>query len=186
MNLKKISTSFPLVLIMLILMETNFAYSQNLKLQNQKINEVIDSSMELFLYDIPENLLINYGIKNKAEIKKATIGNPIAVYTIENDSLIFTNTWRIPLIIDNEYKALFTVFKNNDDEYKIVDFGAVLLAQEFLKFSKENDFSAMLRVYKLRKDFFICENNKGEFKYKSIPSQDNKEYTFNDLIEMLK
>jgi len=184
MNLKTKSTFILLAIAMF--MKINFAFSQDLKNQKLIITNVIESSMMLFLDEIPDELLVNYGIKDKAEIKKATIGNPIAVYTIEKDSLLFTRTWRIPLIIDSEYRALFTIFKNIDNEYKIVDFGAILLAKEFFNFSKENDFVAILRVYELRKDYFISKNIKGEYKLHPIPNPENTQYSLDDLIRIIK
>lgn len=179
----KTKTTF---ILLAMLMVTKLAYSQDLKIPEPNFAEGIDTSIMFFLDEIPYEVLINYGIKNKAEIEKATIGNAIAVYTIEKDSLLFTNTWRIPLIIDNEYRALFTVFKNSDDEYKVVDFGAVLLAKEFYKFNKENDFSAILRVYELRKDYFICKDNKSEWKFQPISNQEKKQYSLNELIKIIK
>lgn len=182
MNLKSKVT----LILLAMLMITVFAYSQNLKIPKPEISEEINRSIMLFLDNIPQNVLKNYGINNESEIKESTIGDPIAVYTIESNILKFTNTWRIPLIIDNEHRALFTLYKNSDNEYKIVDFGAVLLAKEFSKFGKENDFSAILRVYQLRKDFFMCKDNKDEWKFRPIPAKDKIEYNLNEIIALIK
>ena len=182
MNMKIMSTFFSLVMLMNI----NNALSQDLNMINQNVINVVENSMKPFLDSIPNEILINYGIKDKGEINKATIGNPIAVYTIAKDSLIFTDTWRVPLIIDNEYKSLFTVFKNVDEEYKIVDFGAILLAQEIFKKSKDNDFKGLLRVYEIRKDFFICDNNEGVFEFQPIPNPEKKKYTLTVILNLTK
>lgn len=182
MNIKTKST----FILLALLMVTKLAFSQDLKIPEPNFPSEFNTSIRLFLEEIPSEILSNYGINNQAEINKATIGKPIAVYTIKNGSLSFTNTWRVPLVIDNEYRALFTIHKNSDDEYKIVDFGAVLLAEEFFKFKKENDFSAMLRVYELRTDYFMCEDSVGEWKFQPISNQEKSQYSLNELINIIK
>lgn len=184
MSLKAISIFFSLAII--LSMETNFAYPQNPESLILTINSDIETSMTLFLEDIPEEQLINYGIKDKSELYLATMGEPVAIYTIEADSIVFTNTWRVPLVIDNEYRALFTIFKTPYEEYKIADFGATLLADVIYQYRKENDLTSMLRVYKLSKDYFISENSQGEFRFQPVPNQEKKQYSLNDIIELTK
>ncbi len=174
------------ILLLAMLMIARLAFSQEPIIPTPEINEKTKKSFFLFLDDIPSELLANYGINNKAEIKESTIGNPIAVYTIESDSLKFTNTWRIPLIIDNEFRTLFTMYKNSDNEYKVVDFGAVSLGKEFFNFGKETDFSAIIRVYQLRKDFFMFTDKRGEWKFRPIPAKERREYSLNELISLIK
>lgn len=182
MNLK----SKPTFILLAMLMVAGFAYSQNPTIPQPDLTEDISKSITLFLEEIPSELLTNYGIKNKDEIKKATHGNPIAVFTIDENGLKFTNTWRLPLIIDNEQIALFTLHKSSDDKYKIVDFGATLLAEEFSKFGKENDFSAILRVYKLRKDFFMYKDSRNEWNFQPIPVKEKRQYSLNEIIALMK
>lgn len=169
-----------------VLLSIGFAYSQDIKIPKPEISDDINRSIMLFWDNIPSSVLTNYGINNKCKINSATLGKPVAVYTIEADSLKFTNTWRIPLIIYNEHKALFTLFKNSNDEYKIVDFGAVSLAKELFNFGKENDFSAILRVYQLRKDFLMFTNSKGELKFQPIPIIEKKEFSLKEIIALIK
>lgn len=174
------------MLLLAILMIARLAFSQELIIPTPEINENTKKSFFLLLDDIPSELLKNYGINNKTEIKESSIGNPIAVFTFESDSLKFTNTWRIPLIIDNEFRALFTLYKNSDNEYKVVDFGAASLAKEFFNFGKESDFSAIIRVYQLRKDFFMFTDKRGEWKFRPIPAKEKREYRLHELIELIK
>lgn len=162
-------------------------FSQNLNMMNKNVVNIVELSMKPFLDNIPDEILINYGIKDRNDINKAIIGNPVPVYTIEKDSLVFTNTWRVPLIINNKCKSLFTVSKNANDEYKIVDFGAVLLAQEILKKSKNNVLIGLLRVYHIHKDFFIiCNNKNNGLKFQPISKRKKKKYTFDDILYLLK
>lgn len=182
MNQRRIWVFF----LSVIVFGTNLAFSQNMEIRKDFPIEVIDGYIMPFLEDIPDDILPDYGIKNRDEIRKSTIGRPIAVYTLEQGALSFTDTWRIPLIVDDEYRALFTVFKSCNNEYKIVEFGAVLLAEEFFEFEKEHDFSAMLRVYELRKDFFISSKRAGEYLFYPVPSSKEKGYRMDEIIEMIK
>ncbi len=182
MNLNILSIFF----LLAFLMGTSIAYSQELKINKPDLPDATIISMMRLLDSIPDELLTNYGIKNKDEIKKSAIGNPIAVYTIEKDSLSFTDTWRVPLIIDNEYRALFTVIINSDNKYQVVDYGAVLLAESLYNFSKDNVLLAMLRVYELRKDYFICGNKNAGYIFHSISNLDKRQYSLNELIKMTK
>ena len=108
-------------------------YSQSNSQEQDKIQRTVSENMHIFTDSIPNYLLPNYGFNNRNEIQKAIIENPIKVYTIKNKEIIPTNTWRIPISIDGEYRALFTVIKEDNGEYLLVDFGAIRLAKEIQK-----------------------------------------------------
>ena len=181
-----------LILIsLLILTNINNAASQEMRIKNQDsihtiVIHTIKNSMNLFLDSIPDRSLINYGINDRKEINRITIGKPIGVYNILNDNLYFSNTWRVPITINGEYRALFTVIANSTGEYKIVDFGATLLAKEFFNKRKNFDIKGLLRVYELRKDFFIYDVNKDEYEFIPISTIDKPHYKFIDIIRMIK
>ena len=181
MDVKKIT-----LLSLLMLININYLFPQGYNIINNDAINAIENSIKPFLDSIPDEILNNYGLKEKGEINKIILGNPIAVYSISNDSLIFTNTWRIPLIIDNDYRSLFTVFRNFDGDYKIVDFGAVLLAHEIFTKSKDFDLKGLLRIYQLHKDFFICINNKGEFEFQPIPNPFKNKYNLTEILNFIK
>ena len=174
------------IFLLTMLVNLNNALSQNLSQTNEEVINVVKNTMKPFLDSIPDEILINYGIKDKSEINKATVGNPIAVYTLRNDSVVFTNTWRVPLIIDKEFKSLFTVIKNNDGEFKVVGFGATVLAKEIFSKSNEIELIGLLRVYELQKDFFICDGTNDGQEFQPIPDPEKRKYTLNDILNLVK
>lgn len=162
------------------------AFSQNQDLRTMNVMKAVENSTAAFLDNIPDEILANYGIKYRAEIKRASAGLPIAVYTITHDTVSFTNTWRVPLLIDNEHRALFTVFLTPDGEYRIVDFGATILARELSAYQKDKNFRGLLRVYELHKDFLIINDTKGGFEYRPLPASEKKNYSLSDILNSIK
>lgn len=163
-----------------------FAQEVPVELENQNITSAVEASMGIFLDGIPDAALKNYGIKERKEVAKSTIGAPLAVYTMANDTLLFTNTWRVPLVIDDEYRALFTVYKNSDEAFQVVDFGAVKLAQEIDTKRKSDELYGMLRIYELRKDFFIKENKEAGFEFQSVRESEKQSYSLKELLDFIK
>lgn len=184
MNNKILRTT--IVLVIIIFNFFDFAFSQDFEPQHRILETSVEKSMSNLLDSIPDELLANYGINNRSELRKATIGNPIAVYTIVGDSIIFTNIWRVPLIIDNDYKSLFTVFKDSKNEYIVVDFGAKLLAREISKIENKDYLTGILRVYELRKDFLIFGNLQSDCEMIAIPNTEQQKYNLSDIMNMIR
>lgn len=172
--------------LILMILNCNNTFSQNSITNNRKAYDVVKKSMKVFLDSIPANMLINYGINSKSEINNATVGNPIAIFSLSNDSVVFTDSWRVPLVINNEYKALFTVFKNKDNEYKIVDFGATILAHDIYLENKKVKLKGLLRVNELRKHYFISDNINGVSEFKSVPNLGKPKMVLKDILNESK
>lgn len=184
--MKKISL---LILILTAFLPADMLFSQETKSVlpdsvNLRIISCVESSKSSFLDNIPEGMLSNYGLNNKDEITKSSIGNPLKVYTILNDQLSFSNTWRVPLVVDKNYRALFSVIIDEKGEYKIVDFGATLLASIIFNESRLNDLQGLLRVYEIKKDFFIYEKQNGEYEYEPIPEVNKAKYSLDEILKL--
>ena len=187
MNLKIALTFCSLVL----LMNAEILFSQDSGITNQYEIHLVEDSMKSFLRNIPSDIIKSYGIKDVIEIDNASTGNPIAVYSITNDSIIFTNSWRVPLIINNEHRALFTVIRGIDNESKIVDFGATLLAQTIFErtniIGNTNNFRGMLRVYELKKDFLFYRDDKtGKLEFYQISDPDVDVMELESILQSIK
>ena len=118
-------------------------------------------------------------------MKEASLGEPVEVYSLENDSMIFTNTWRVAYIYENQHKALLTVIKDAEGNYEVVDFGAKILTKELAEVSKIKNFKGLLRVYELQKDFLFLENNSGKMEFHPIPDDGKNSFTLDDIIQMM-
>lgn len=164
-----------------------FTYSLSSQIQIVNIIEpqkMVEATMKPYLKAIPINLLSLYGISDTLEIQKAEVGTPIPVYYIDHDTLQFSNTWRVPLIINNQYRSLFTVLFDRE-AYLIVDFGAVILAQDIQNYIEKTPILGLLRVYPLQRDYFISENNKKELLFDPIPVSKNQKIKLPEIIQSM-
>lgn len=160
-------------------------YSQSNSQEQDKIQRTVSENMHIFTDSIPNYLLPNYGFNNRNEIQKAIIENPIKVYTIKNKEMIPTNTWRIPISIDGEYRALFTVIKEDNGEYLLVDFGAKWLASELQKRLTDDEMH-LLRVYELKTDFaFYGIFSKTATFFYPIKAIETQAILFSDILKQL-
>lgn len=95
-----------------------------------------------------------YGFDSRENFSSCTIGKPIAVYSLsKDDSLIFTNEWRVPVIYSGVNKTLLTV-KKSSKGFETVDLGGARLAFE-LQAYEPSDFRKLylMRMYRLHCDF---------------------------------
>ncbi len=160
-------------------------YSQSNSQEQDKIQRTVSENMHIFTDSIPNYLLPNYGFNNRNEIQKAIIENPIKVYTIKNKEMIPTNTWRIPISIDGEYRALFTVIKEDNGEYLLVDFGAIRLAKEIQKRINGSTIY-LLRIFELQTDFvFYGDFNKASTLFYPIKATESPAILFSDILKQL-
>lgn len=156
------------------------------ELIHEKVVQAINKQMDRFVEDIPVNLLHNYGIYSKDEINQIVVGEPFEVYTLIDSDIFFANTWRVPVVIEDEYRALFTVISNAKDEYRVVDFGATILAED-LSFYRQTSMKGILRVYEIRTDFVILPSEDKSLYF--IPLQKyvsgKHKYDLADILNMI-
>ena len=165
-----------------------FSFSLSSQIQIVNIIEpqkMVEATMKPYLKAIPINLLSLYGISDTLEIQKAEVGTPIPVYYIDHDTLQFSNTWRVPLIINDQFRSLFTVYFDRD-AYLIVDFGAVVLAQDIQKYISSTPIVGLLRVFPLQRDYFISETKSKELLFDPIPVSKNQKIKLTEIIRNIK
>ncbi len=127
------------------------------------------STLGSFLDKIPPSYESQYGFRNRAEFSRASIGTPVQVFTIHPDSikngidlkrkyLIPLDEWRVPVLVDGEYRSLLTVSKVNST-LTAVELGGALLAKELEQFRKNHPGGrkVMLRLYQLQCDFMVLD-----------------------------
>lgn len=170
---------------LLLILSINTLSAQIQSINNDEPKKMVEVTMKQFLKAIPADMLSIYNISDTSEINKAVIGDPIPVYYLEHDSLKFSNTWRIPLIINDEYRSLFTILFSNES-YSIVDFGANVLAEEIQKYRKDTPILGILRVFTIHKDYFISKNDKNELYFAPIPVFNNQKIPLSEIIKMIK
>jgi hypothetical protein len=182
--MKTIHLLFPLIFALFLLPCPPFC--QCLDQWNETAMKNLEKAAHSFISTIPDDVVSNYGIENNHNIEASKLGWPVMVFTIADDSLVSTGIWRVPLLIGNEYKALFTFVEDSSDGFRIVDFGAATLAQELYKASEIVEVKGLLRVYELRRDFFITANANGETEFLSIPKAVPGTYSFDDILNIIR
>ncbi|ESU21434.1 hypothetical protein FEDK69T_25010 [Flavobacterium enshiense DK69] len=113
------------------------------------------NSIEKALNLIPVGQEKNFGFNTREEFAESKIGVPLLVTKINSDGkLSIQNEWRIPVVVNNEYRLLFTVIKNTNGEFEIVDLGGSSLAKEIstIVINGKNP-DVLLRSYAFKIDF---------------------------------
>lgn len=106
---------------------------------DEAISRAASLQLPQWLEKIPTGQERYFGFFSREDFSRATVGVPIHIYHFADELstttshpgelLVPSYEWRVPVIVDNECRALATVAPVNG-EWKIVDFGAAGLAQE--------------------------------------------------------
>ena len=132
---------------------------------NAEILQVAERDIYKTLQNIPEGREKLYGFNNREEFEITEFGQVLRMYIYDNEEITATNTWRIPVMVKNEYRALASISYINQT-LQIVDFGANVLAEDIQNLINQNtdkQFNSFLRVYELQADFLINPDNRTEF-----------------------
>jgi len=190
-----------IVYFQILLIFSVFTSCLTVKKNNKNFNEItLTAQKELSqtLKKIPVGYEDLYGFRNKSEIENAEIGNPFEFYKLENEELKKTSSFRVPIIVDGEFRALATI-EYIGDTYHIVDFGSTVLANEIQKVCRENpkmSFAGILRLYDIFSDFMVM-SKKQDYIFVPLTSAkiylktigiSNPEscYSKNQIIQLLK
>lgn len=175
---------YSIILAFTLLMSTSCVILERIDKEQRNMTKTIEPLAKDFIHEIPEEYLKVFGIDNYAEVLQAELGTPVPVYTLENDSLVFTNTWRVAYISENEHKALLTLTRDVDGNYEVVDFGAKILAEELANASQIKQVKGLLRVYELQKDFFFLQDKKRKTEFYPIPDDGGRTFTLDEIIQL--
>lgn len=131
------------------------------------------NELPVWLQKIPGGNESGYGFTNRDEFSLATLGKPYEVFTLTNDFfreeiqtgknyLETTGEWRIPVMVNQENRAIITIFKK-ENKWEIVELGARGLARELQEFERypeltKNNGLRLLRVYQLQSDFLFADD----------------------------
>ena len=133
------------------------------------ITKLANEELISFLQKIPVGQENMFGFTNRGEFSLAEIGDPYEVFTlsleffdtkniIRNKTyIVSTENWRVPIIVNNQHRALLTVSKVNN-QWSVVKLGAKGLAEELDIFNKNHpsiNESNILRVFQLKSDFIL-------------------------------
>jgi hypothetical protein len=150
--------------------------SEVVSAQKDYVKDIIDvanAGFSKYLEKIPQGQESLYGFRSRGEFAIAKVGKPYHIFLLRkefftdpvgsNDNyLIPTDEWRIPLTVENEFRVLITVAKMNGT-WTVVGIGAAGLAGELGEFEKKNPSSdqsgTILRILQLDCEFLLIPSN---------------------------
>jgi hypothetical protein len=134
------------------------------------VQKIATDEAKTFLEKIPDGYEAHYGFTDRSEFSKIEIGIPLQVYTINPDSvdenasspkryLQNANEWRVPITVNNEYRALITVVKSGE-KYQAVDFGGTVLAKRIgtITGSRSGCVNSLIRIYSIQSDYILADS----------------------------
>ena len=167
----------------LILIIFFFGFKLNSFSQNETIKTTLIKKLPVFLNNIPNGNEKEFGFKDRTQFDLISIGDPIQLATLKSnlskDSFInYTNQWRVPIIVNNQYVLLATV-SNKNELYELEDIGGSLLALEIQKLNLLGKL-ILVRDYVNYTDYIFDVQNKTIFPLSSARQK------FNDLKDKFK
>lgn len=159
------------------------AASDPISTEAAAVTSAAQRDYKTFLHRIPEGDEAAYGFENRAEFEHVQVGTPLRVHTIDVDrsgpsptvseAIRPLNEWRVPLIVDEEQRALLTIVKG-EAGYTTTDFGASGLASALNALIAATPSTAgsavyLLRIFDLRQDFLRISDAAGERFYPASP-----------------
>ena len=167
------------------------------------ITKVANEELKSYLQKIPLGQEHMFGFNNREEFFQSKIGVPYEVFTLtanffDNEKIeegqnyiVSTGNWRVPIVVNNEYKALLTVSKENN-KWKIVKLGAKGLARELDKFEQNHpsiNGLKILRVFQLKGDFILTSQNSIyplTSASKGLLIDSDKAYSMHSILTLIK
>jgi hypothetical protein len=143
-------------------------HERTLRDGSQEVTRVLEAARArlAFLLDrIPVGFEKHYGFRNRVEFGRASAGAPFRVVTLADGDIrlgtyrpLPVGVWRVPVVVDDEHRALVTVARMQGS-WRAVEIGAAVLAKD-LEHTLGQVGGApaqrtILRVYPLRSDFLI-------------------------------
>jgi len=155
------------------------------KKRNDEVVQITQKELPQILKKIPLGYEENYGFHNREELQNALAGKPFNCYSLIDNELKSTSTFRIPITVEQEFRALATV-EYIKDTLHVVDFGANVLAKEIQAVCNENSnmvFLGILRIYSINSDFLVMTEGQQDF---FIPLTSAKMYLKNNNFSSIE
>ena len=173
--------------------------------QQNIITKVANEELNNYLQKIPVGQEKMFGFTNRGEFSQAEIGTPYEVFTLSPEFfdtkniisnktyIVSAENWRVPIIVNNQHRALLTVSMVNN-QWSVVKLGAKGLAEELDVFNKNHpsiNESKILRVFQLKGDFIFTSENivyplTSARNGLLIDNSENKGYSIYEILTLIK
>lgn len=169
--------------LLAVLLLPALCFAQSQPVPEQAILDAAQQGYAAYLAQVPEDMISNYGFSSTAEFSKVTLGKPVRMNMLSpqlaqdkniqtaGHYLVTTNEWRVPLLVNGQYRAFISVAGNDATHLSCVDFGAAGLASEIGALLKAQPLSnyGILRVHALTCDMIILDADQDKTDYELIP-----------------
>jgi len=151
-----------------------------------EITEILNNST--FFSGLSDESLSDLGIKNRTQLENLYFGKPIPIYyVIDNESLIFSGRWQVPVMSDGDPLFMTSVKLEDDGQYRWTGSGRSW-AETIHNYEHKDLIIGLLYIsrgpcliiQKDNKDIFVQMydfNTREYFK---------NEYSFSELLNLLK
>jgi hypothetical protein len=121
------------------------------------IAKFAEQAWESTAQKIPTGREKDFGFNNAEEIQKSTMGEPIRMFYWQNEAVVTSNTYRVPILVDGKMVSLLTV--SADGEMSAGDFGGSQLARSIQQISDAYQIktTGILRIHAMSTDFLIFD-----------------------------
>jgi hypothetical protein len=118
---------------------------------------------------IPTGREQDFGFNTLEEIQNSTVGEPIRMFYWQDETMITSNMYRVPILVDGKMVALLTVSANEDMTSD--DFGGAQLARNIQLISDEYQvkITGILRIHPLSIDFLIFDKENTSYFIPATP-----------------
>jgi len=152
-----------------------------------QVNKTIEDSCKVFVSKVitssPESFLKNFQL-TKSDENTLRYGDLIEISYYQNNQIVPSGSYLIPIIKENNAIALVRVI-NSNNVFRAVDFGFHDMAAEIQKKSTPK-IKNIMRIFEIKQDFII-EKNKNNYTLEALMNNDErKKITFNELNSLIK
>lgn len=125
--------------------------------------QVAKNALQSKLEGIPEGYENDFGFLNRAQFKKAILGNPIHTSAIDAEgNVLDLNEDKFPVLVDGKTVGLLTV-ANVNGEYKATEYGSPILAKKIEDAEKNNGkINSLLRAFSIQSNFVTIDSQENK------------------------
>ena len=172
--------------------ETRMRYFD--KVANKSELEITPEITEIVitgLQNMNEMFYSNFGITNRAQLDNLHLEKPIPMYILENENLIFSGRWQVPVMSADDPIYLATVRLENDGQYIYAGGGGAKGAEIILNYEHKDLIIGFLGTRSFSgKDYLIIRKENQDiyvqmYDYATRESFKN-EFTFSEIINLIK
>jgi len=156
-----------------------------------EITEMLDTSLFLRIKNLPDGFLSTYGVTSRSQLENLYVGKPIPEYWIntDNENLIFTGKWRMPVMSDVKPLFIATIKLADDGQYRYSESGKTAMAEILHDYEHKDLIIGCIQVSFSGMEYLIIrkeDRNSFVKVYDETTHELFKECSLSEIINFLK